>query len=168
MLALGGVALLLLELFVIPGFGFAGILGILALLGALIMSVVGSGATPEFLMLAAGRILLALLLALLASFLLLRFMPRTPFGRRLILQSGLGAGHEYGSAPESDLRWLGKRGRTTSPLRPAGFADIEGARVDVVSEGELIEPGTRVEVTRVDGNRIVVRPITNINEREDA
>jgi len=168
MLALAGVALLLLELLVIPGFGFAGILGILALLAALVMSVVGSGATPEFLMLAAGRIVLSLLAALLASFLLLRFMPRTPFGRQLILQGGLGAGHEYGSAPDSDLRWLGKRGRTTSPLRPAGFADIEGARVDVVSEGELIEPGTPVEVTRVDGNRIVVRPITNINEKEDA
>jgi membrane-bound serine protease (ClpP class) len=163
MLALGGVALLLLELFVIPGFGFAGILGILALLAALVMSVVGSGATPEFLMLAAGRIVLALLAALLASFLLLRFMPRTPFGRRLILQNDLGTGHEFGSAPESDLRWLGKRGRASSPLRPAGIADIEGARVDVVSEGELIEPGTPVEVIRVDGNRIVVRPTTNTN-----
>jgi membrane-bound serine protease (ClpP class) len=163
MLALGGIALLLLELLVIPGFGFAGILGVLALLAALVMSVVGSGATPEFLMLAAGRIVLALLAALLASFLLLRFMPRTPFGRRLILQGDLGTGHPYGSAPESDLRWLGKRGRTTSPLRPAGFADIEGARVDVVSEGALIEPGTPVEVVRVDGNRIVVRPTTNTN-----
>jgi membrane-bound serine protease (ClpP class) len=165
LLALGGVALLLVEFFVIPGFGFAGILGILALLAALVMSVVGSGATPEFFMLAAGRIVLSLLAAVLASFLLLRFMPRTPFGRRLILASGLGSGHEYGSAPESDLRWLGKRGRTTSPLRPAGIAEIEGARVDVVSEGELIEPGTPVEVTRVDGNRIVVRRITG-NEKE--
>jgi membrane-bound serine protease (ClpP class) len=168
LLALGGIALLALEFFVIPGFGVAGILGILALLAALVMSVVGSGATPEFFMFAAGRILFSLLVAVLASFLLLRFMPRTPFGRRLILQTGLGAGHEYGSAPESDLRWLGKRGRTTSPLRPAGIADIEGARVDVVSEGELIEPGTPVEVTRVDGNRIVVRQITNTNEKEDA
>jgi membrane-bound serine protease (ClpP class) len=161
LVALAGVALLLLEFFVIPGFGFAGILGIAALAAALVMSVAGSGATPEFLMLAAGRIVLALLAALLASFLVLRFMPRTPFGRRLILQGDLGSGHEFGSAPESDLRWLGKRGRTTSPLRPAGFADIEGERVDVVSEGALIEPGTAVEVVRVDGNRIVVRPLTN-------
>jgi membrane-bound serine protease (ClpP class) len=167
LLALGGVVLLALEFFVIPGFGFAGILGIVALLAALVLSVVGSGATPEFFMLAAGRIILSLLVALLASFVLLRLMPRTPFGRRLILDTGLGAGHEYGSAPESDARWLGKRGRTTSPLRPAGIADIEGARVDVVSEGELIEPGTPVEVTRVDGNRIVVRQITNTNEKED-
>jgi membrane-bound serine protease (ClpP class) len=162
LLALGGIALLLVEFFVIPGFGFAGILGILALLAALVMSVVGSGATPEFFMLAAGRILFSLLLALLASFLLLRFMPRTPFGRRLILQTGLGAG--YVSAPEGDQRWLGKRGRTTSPLHPAGIAEIEGARVDVVSQGELIEPGTPVEVIRVDGNRIVVRSLKNTNQ----
>ena len=131
------------------------------------MSVVGSGATPEFFLLAAGRIVLSLLVALLASFLLLRFMPRTPFGRRLILDTGLGAGHASGAAPEGDLRWLGKRGRTSSPLRPAGIAEIEGERVDVVSEGELIEPGTPVEVIRVDGNRIVVRPITNTNEKEE-
>jgi membrane-bound serine protease (ClpP class) len=93
-------------------------------------------------------------------------MPRTPFGRRLILQSDLGAGHEYGSAPESDLRWLGKRGRTTSPLRPAGIVDIEGVRLDVVSEGELVEPGTPVEVIRVDGNRIVVRTMAKANNKE--
>ena len=162
LLALGGVALLALEFFVIPGFGFAGILGILALLAALVMSVVGSGATPEFFMLAAGRILLSLLVALGASFVLLRFMPRTPFGRQLILDTGLR------DAPPEDLRWLGKRGRTSSPLRPAGIAEIEGTRVDVVSEGDLIEPGTPVEVVRVDGNRVVVRQLTPTHKKEDS
>ncbi|HUF81191.1 MAG TPA: NfeD family protein [Burkholderiales bacterium] len=164
LLALAGVVLLIVELLVIPGFGVAGILGILALLAALVMSVTGSGATTEFFMLAAGRILAALLAALFASFLLLRFMPRTPFGRRLILDTGLGAGHVSGSAPDSDLRWLGKRGRTTSPLRPAGIAEIEGERVDVVSEGDLIDSETPIEVIRVDGNRIVVRRTTHINQ----
>jgi membrane-bound serine protease (ClpP class) len=162
LLALGGVVLLLVEVFLIPGFGLAGILGILALLAALVMSVVGTGATPEFFMLAAGRMLFALLAALLASFLMLRFLPRTRFGRQLILDTGLR------HAPPDDLRWLGKRGRASTPLRPAGIADIEGARVDVVSDGELIEPGALLEVTRVDGNRIVVRQITNTNEKEGA
>jgi len=167
LLAFAGVVLLVLEFFVIPGFGVAGILGILALAGALVMSVVGSGATPEFFMFAAGRIVFSLLLALLASFVLLRFMPRTRLGRQLILDTGLGAGYASGSAPEADLRWLGKRGLTTSPLRPAGIAEIEGTRVDVVSEGELIEPGTPVEVVRVDGNRVVVRHITHTHNKED-
>jgi membrane-bound serine protease (ClpP class) len=151
MLTLAGVVLLLVEILVIPGFGVAGILGILAILAALVMSVVGTGATPEFFMLAAARIIGALLVALVASFVLLRFMPRTPMGRRLILDTGLGG------AVESQALLLGKRGRTTSPLRPAGFADIDGARVDVVSEGDMIDAGTPVEVVRVDGNRVVVR-----------
>lgn len=155
LLALAGVALLLVELLVIPGFGFAGILGIVALLAALLMSVVGSGATPEFFLFAAARIVLALLVALAASFVMLRYMPRTRFGRQLILDTGLA------SEPEGDLRWLGERGRASSPLRPAGIAEIGGERVDVVSEGELIEAGTEVEVMRVDGNRIVVRRATD-------
>lgn len=161
LLAVGGLALLLLEFFVIPGFGFAGILGILALLAALVMSVAGTGSTPEFLMLAAGRIVLSLLAALAVSFVLLRFLPRTPFGRQLILSTGLGP------VEEVHLRLLGKRGRASTPLRPAGIADIEGARVDVVSDGAMIDPGTPVEVTRVDGNRIVVRQINDTKEKED-
>ena len=155
LLALGGIVLLLVEVLLIPGFGVAGILGAGALLAALVMSVVGSGATPAFFMLAGARMLFSLLVALLASFVLLRFMPRTPFGRRLVLDTGLGAQEE----PHRAL--LGKRGRATSPLHPAGIAHIEGERVDVVSEGELIEPGTAVEVTRVEGNRIVVRPLSD-------
>jgi membrane-bound serine protease (ClpP class) len=161
LLALAGVVLLLVEFFVIPGFGFAGVLGIAALLAALVMSVVGSGATPEFWMLAATRMLAALAVALVASFVLLRFMPRTPLGRQIILKSELGP--DVASAPESDRAWLGKRGITLSQLHPAGFADIEGQRIDVVSEGEMMDPGTPVLVTRVDGNRIVVRRITDIN-----
>lgn len=151
LLALAGVALLLVEVLVIPGFGFAGMLGIAALVAALVMSVVGSGATPEFFMFAAARIVFSLLVALAASFVMLRYMPRTRFGRQLILDTGLA------TEPEADRRWLGKRGHASSPLRPAGIAEIEGERVDVVSEGELIEPGDEIEVMRVDGNRIVVR-----------
>ena len=100
------------------------------------------------------------------SVLMLRYLPRLPFGRRLILETGLGAGQEYGSAPDSDRRWLGKQGRALSPLRPAGIAEIEGARVDIVSDGELIDAGQLVEVTRVDGNRIVVRRVPHINAKE--
>jgi len=56
--------------------------------------------------------------------------------------------------------------RATSVLRPACIAEIEGKRVDVVSEGELIDAGQIVEVTHVDGNRIVVRRIPHINRKE--
>jgi membrane-bound serine protease (ClpP class) len=49
------------------------------------------------------------------------------------------------------------RGTAASTLRPAGIAHLDGERVDVVSDGELIEAGEPIEVIRVDGNRIVVR-----------
>ena len=100
---------------------------------------------------------LGLLFAAAASLLLLRYLPRLPFGRRLILDTGLSAGEGYASAPEEDRSWLGKSGTTLTPLRPAGIADIGGQRVDVVSDGEFVESGAPITVSRVDGNRIVVR-----------
>ena len=152
-----GLVLLILEVFVIPGFGIAGALGIVAVLASLSLSLIGEGATWEFAFRAAGRVVFALLIALIATLVSLRFLPRLPFGRSLILETALRSGQEYSSAPSGDRSWLGKSGTATSPLRPAGIAEIEGERLDVVSDGELIEPGVPIVVTRVDGNRIVVR-----------
>lgn len=109
----------------------------------------------------AWRVVIALLVALLAGLALLRFVPRLPFARGLVLASHLGTGPAHGSAPLSDQRWIGKHGRAASVLRPAGIAEIEGERVDVVSEGALIECGAAIQVTHVDGNRIVVRQESN-------
>jgi membrane-bound serine protease (ClpP class) len=152
-----GLALLILEVFVIPGFGLAGVLGIGALLAGLSLSLVGGGATWEFVVQAVGRVIISIVLALVASLVMLRVLPRLPFGRRLILETGLAAGEGFASAPAGDSNWLGKSGIAFSPLRPAGIAEIDGERVDVVSDGEFIDSGAPIVVTRVDGNRIVVR-----------
>jgi membrane-bound serine protease (ClpP class) len=157
LLVAAGLVLLALEIFVIPGFGIAGVLGIAALLGGLSLSLVGAGASWDFILKAVGRVVFSLLAALIASLAMLRFLPRLPWGRRLILETGLPADEGYASAPEADERWLGKSGRAVSPLRTAGIAEIEGERVDVVSDGEFIESGAAIVVTRIDGNRIVVR-----------
>ena len=160
-----GLVLLVLEIFVTPGFGVAGALGIAALLGGLSLSLFGAGASWEFILKAVSRVVFSLLIALIASLVTLRFLPRLPFGRRLILETELLAGAGGSSAPEGDKSWLGKSGTAISPLRPAGIAEIEGERVDVVSDGELIAPGVPVVVTRVDGNRIVVRRDRTLTER---
>lgn len=152
-----GLVLLILEIFVIPGFGIAGVLGIGALLAGLSLSLVGGGASWEFILRAVGQVVFSLLFAVAVSLLLLKFLPRLPFGRRLILDTGLAPGAGYASAPEEDRHLLGKSGTTLTPLRPAGIADIEAQRVDVVSDGEFIDSGVAVTVSRVDGNRIVVR-----------
>ncbi|MGH7929106.1 MAG: NfeD family protein [Candidatus Binatia bacterium] len=157
LLVSSGIVLLAVEIFVTPGFGLAGVLGVAALLSGLSLSLIGGGATWDFTLKAVGRVIFSLLLALLGSLVLLRFLPRLPFGRRLILETGLAAGEGYASPPDADKQWLGKGGIAVSPLRPSGIADVEGERVDVVSNGEFIEAGAQIVVSRVDGNRIVVR-----------
>ena len=152
-----GLILLAIEVFVTPGFGLTGILGLAALIGGLGLSLVGAGATWVVVVTAVGQVAASLLLALAVSLALLRFLPRLPFGRRLVLETELTAHEGFASAPETDRAWLGKRGTAASPLRPAGIADIEGERVDVVSDGEFIDAGEPLTVVRVDGNRIVVR-----------
>jgi membrane-bound serine protease (ClpP class) len=152
-----GAILLAIELFVTPGFGVTGIVGLLALLGGLGLSLVGAGATWTAVVSAVGQVAVSLLVAIVASLVMLRFLPRLPFGRRLVLETALTAREGFASAPETDRAWLGKRGTAASTLRPAGIADIEGDRVDVVSDGEFIDAGEAITVVRVDGNRIVVR-----------
>jgi membrane-bound serine protease (ClpP class) len=152
-----GLSLLALEIFVIPGFGIAGILGIGALLGGLSMSLVGAGATWNVILTAGGRVTFSLLFALVGSLFFFRFLPRLPFGRKLILETELPADQGYASAPETDRQWLRKSGVSISALRPAGIAEIDGERIDVVADGEFIDAGENIVVTRVDGNRIVVR-----------
>jgi membrane-bound serine protease (ClpP class) len=76
--------------------------------------------------------------------------------RRLTLKSTLEGGvsfaQDYG-------RYVGLEGESQTELRPAGIVEIEGRKVDVVTAGELVEKGKRVRVTKVEGNRIVVRAI---------
>jgi membrane-bound serine protease (ClpP class) len=157
LLVAAGVGLLALELFVLPGFGVAGVLGILAITAGLSVSLIGAGTTWASVVAAAGRVTLSLLLALVGFAAFLRFLPRLPVGRALVLDAALGRLALTPAADEGDRRWLHARGTVVSPLRPAGIADFHGERVDVVSQGEYIAAGEPVEVVRVEGNRVVVR-----------
>ena len=152
-----GVLQIALEVFVLPGTTLAGIAGVVAVVAGLGMTLVGAGATVAVIIGALGRVAVALLLAMAGTFALLRLLPSLPFGGRLVLATGMQADLGYVSTPESDRRWLHRSGTSLSPLRPAGIAEIDGTRVDVVSDGGFIEAGSAIEVTRVDGNRIVVR-----------
>jgi membrane-bound serine protease (ClpP class) len=135
----------------------AGIGGILALVAGLGMTLVGAGATIPVIMGALARVAISILLAIAGAFVLFRMLPGLPFGRGLVLGTGMAADLGYVSAAANDRHWVGRTGTSLSPLHPAGIADIEGSRLDVVSDGDFIDAGSTVEITRVDGNRIVVR-----------
>jgi membrane-bound serine protease (ClpP class) len=152
-----GVTLIAIEVFVLPGVTVAGAAGVIALVAGLGMTLVGAGATTSVVIGALGRVAISMLLAMGGAVALLRILPKVAFGRRLVLETGMEAERGYVSPPATDLRWLGQSGTALSPLRPSGIADIDGERVDVVSDGDFIETGSAIRVTRVDGNRIVVR-----------
>jgi membrane-bound serine protease (ClpP class) len=149
--------LLALEIFVLPGFGVAGVLGVAALLAGLGLSMVGAGATRDVFVGAAVRVVFSLLAALALSLALMRLLPALPFGRRVILDTGLPPGGGWEAREEQHRPAPGAHGTAASPLRPAGIADIGGARVDVVTEGEYVDAHEPIEVLRVEGNRVVVR-----------
>jgi membrane-bound serine protease (ClpP class) len=163
-----GVLLLGLEMFVIPGVTVAGIAGIVALVAGLGMTLVGAGATVSVITAALGQVAIAILLAMTGTFALVRALPNLPFASPLVLETDMTADRGYISSPESDRSWLGKTGTAISPLRPAGIAEFDGARIDVVSDGAFVDAGSTIAVTRVDGNRIVVRRSTPRQENTDA
>ena len=163
LLFMGGLVLLLLEVFVIPGFGVAGISGLVLLLSSLILSMQGF-IVPEFdwqwdLL---NRNVLLVLANTVGAFLAFAgfayLFGRTDMFSRLKLADTqeTTAGFTV-QTNEVRERYLGRTGRAVSTLRPAGSADIDDERVSVESDGEWIDAGTEIEVIRVDGNRIIVR-----------
>ncbi|MFN5152769.1 MAG: NfeD family protein, partial [Gemmatimonadota bacterium] len=156
-----GLTLITLEVFVIPGFGIAGIAGIISTLAGFSLSLIGHGSTLAAFFGAMGRVSLAMIVALIGSLVAFRFIRQTPFSRQLVLDAALPQG--MGDAPPAPVvaptTHVGQHGETATPLRPAGIALIDGVRVDVVSEGEMIAAGVPIVVTRMEGNRIVVRTV---------
>lgn len=150
LLLAGGVVLLLLEIFVIPGFGVTGGLGIMAILVALVI------AAPNPLT-AVWSVLIALAIASAVIYFTLKNKKTRQVWNRLILRQKLDRAGGYDSADISLSRFAGKQGRALTVLRPAGAAEIEGEKVDVVTDGEFIEAGTPIEVIRIEGVRVVVR-----------
>ncbi len=86
----------------------------------------------------------------------MKYFPKSRFGQRMTVSYDL----SDSSATESGLEDLvGKRGTATSALRPAGFAELNGRRVDVVTQGEMIDKGETIQVVEVEGNRVVVEKL---------
>lgn len=151
-LILLGVGLLLLFADVwFPSFGALSLLGVASLLWS-VGAAFGEGRDTGFVFLAAVAVLVPTVILLG-----LKLFPNSPVGRRVV-SSGLSFESTAATDPR-DLTLLGKLGQTSSDLRPAGYARIEGRRVDVVSRGEPIPEGTAIRVLEVVGNRVVVAAV---------
>lgn len=149
-----GILLVFIEILILPGFGAAGIPGI-------IIFCVGVGMiwTNEGVKTALMFTSIALIFVIPIAIILLSLIRETSIGKTFILDAAESSDKGYHAAPRELTALVGKSGKTITPLRPAGVALINGQRVDIVTQGEFVKPETEIEVIQVEGSRVVVRSL---------
>ncbi len=169
-----GIILLLIEFFVLPGFGIAGVLGLLFIIAGLVGMLVrnGPGEWPipkgdfEWHLFTEGALgfLIGFAMFLVAAWLLTKHLPKLGAFTGLALTPPTGKkGDEFEASmtvsPEAvgQMLKVGDKGEVVAKLRPAGRARFGEAIVDVVCEGEFLDIDTAVEIIEIRGNRVVVR-----------
>lgn len=144
-----GLILIALEIFVIPGFGIAGILGLAAVIGSLVTSF---GEWQE----ALRSLGISLVLALVGASIFWRYGRRSGWWGRVVLSARLEP--KDNDLPLRDFSgYVGKEGVAVTTLRPFGTVEIDGERIDAVSEGGYVDAGRPVIVRRAENSRVVVR-----------
>ncbi len=163
----GGLVLLGVEVFVIPGFGIFGILGGAGVVAGLYMAMLGGLPTaPDFTR--AGMVLSStILIILVLAWTFIRTLPGNSRLARsgIFLMSRTDRDTGWESAPQR-VELVGQTGTAITDLRPSGTALIGDERVDVVSEAEWIQAGTPIRVVSAEGYRHVVRPVARVAGEE--
>ncbi|MGK7390496.1 MAG: NfeD family protein [Candidatus Cyclobacteriaceae bacterium M2_1C_046] len=158
-----GVILLMVELFVIPGFGVAGISGVILTVGSLVMIMLNNDAF-DFSMVPFEQIFIALsttLLALMGSMILLftggvRLASSNVF-KRVALMDTQARTLGYTSKFSTEESMVGKTGTAYTVLRPSGKVMIEGMLYDAYTRGGYIDQGQSISVIDDSGNSLKVQ-----------
>jgi len=161
-----GILMLVVELFLLPGFGVAGFIGLACILGSIALAALPDmpgelPAAPGYFLLPMAKTFLgASILAFFVVLGLARFLPTVPFFRRLHMEPApTQTGGAIPVATAGARASIGEKGVAESPLRPAGTAKIGRKRIDVVAEAGYIEAGTPVRVVSIQGNVVTVRAV---------
>ncbi len=152
---IGGIVLLGIEAFVIPGFGVVGILGMIVMIYAMFTMLLPMAPTSGDVNAALWGLVIAIIGGLFGLGLMIKRMLKTKAWSRISLAETETRSEGYsGSLGLEEM--VGKSGVALTALRPAGTALIEGKRLDVVTPGTFIEIDTEITIIRIDGNRVVV------------
>ena len=143
-----GLVLLIIEVF-IPGFGLPGISGI-------VLVLVGTVLAMNNIRTGIMSLSIAIIIATIASFYLVKMGFKSKLFRSIILTNKLDEEKGYSSGPNM-THLIDMDGVSLSELRPAGFIEIDGEKLDALSEGEFISKNSLVKVVRVEGSKIYVR-----------
>jgi len=166
---LGGVAFILLELFVFPGFGVPGVLGLVLLLGGLIGTFAGAGelfpgsSTGDYsqTLYAMSITGVALFIAIIGMFFFTKYTHKFPIAGGIVLgdtpaADSVGFLEAMGDDPTHSHLRVGDRGESITALRPSGTARFGDELIDVVSKLSFIDSGVPVRIDEIADFRIVV------------
>ena len=174
-----GMVLLAIEIFVLPGFGIAGILGILCILAGLFGMLVHNAPNEvpwprselDWHLFTNGVIGLSagFLGFLVLAWVFAKYLPRIPVASRMILAgpeepAAARLGGAPAPGPEPGVT-VGQQGVSLTQLRPSGIGRFGSERLSVVSRGELIEANREIIVAQIDGNSIVVKELRGLNNK---
>ena len=157
---LTGLALILLEVLVIPGFGIAGLGGIgLMIYGLYLLLLPDVPVGEEVLGQAMDGFLIGIVGAIIGLVLLAKLMIKTKFWEQLTAPDTQKKEEGYSNTPGWESL-QGETGIADTDLHPSGWVRVKDQRIFVVSEGEFIEEGKEIKILSVDGNRVLVRELT--------
>lgn len=154
-----GVLAIILEIFLIPGFGAAGIIG----LGLVVWGIFLSSTSP---LQAVISLMVAALGSIALMYIMIRVLGHRGMWTKLVLGTKLDSASGYNSSKKGMEKYIDLTGIALTPLRPAGIAALAGDRVDVVSEGGFIPKGSGVKVVLVEGTRVVVKSMEGTKKEE--
>ena len=157
---LTGLALIVLEALVIPGFGVAGLGGIgLMIYGLYLLLLPDVPVGEEVLGQAMDGFLIGIVGAVIGLVLLAKLMIKTKFWEQLTAPDTQKKEEGYSNTPGWESL-QGETGIADTDLHPSGWVRVKDQRIFVVSEGEFIEEGKEIKILSVDGNRVLVRELT--------
>lgn len=161
---IAGVGLLLLEIFVIPGFGVAGIAGIICIIAGLTFSLIGFNGfdfefnfiTGDLMIQAFFRVMVVISAAFVVIFFFGQSILNMPGFNKLVLTSNQEAEDGFSTKRNELYTLIGKEGVVVNQLRPAGKISIEGNLYEAISHSGMVDKDTKVKVTGVDGYSLKV------------
>jgi membrane-bound serine protease (ClpP class) len=174
---LTGLALLIIELFILPSFGFVGIIGIFMFVGGLLALLLPGLGSVSFdydsqTLNAAGQYFIERLVwfsgSLILSFIVIAFLgryflPHFSGFRRFVLsgnEQDASLGYVAGEDPQR-LPAIGAEGEVVASLRPAGKVIVQNQWFDAVSTGDFIDIGEKIVVERLEGSTVFVKRLSN-------
>jgi membrane-bound serine protease (ClpP class) len=145
--------LLVLEIF-LPSHGIFATLGLGSLAGGIYMAFQHGQATG------AVSVVVAIIVVPSIFFMGIRVFRRTAIGRRVVPPNPILTAADVGVDVSSIEPLVGQTGRTISPLRPVGYAEFSGRRVQCVAESGIIEAGVEIRGVGILGGSLSVRPLS--------